>query len=144
GLCSNSKATPSTSSTTRASNVATHCDSSHCYHMVLFGRHLPHGGGVAQRGRPPTPRPLQPCCGLVLRRRGNAALVEWYRDDPPPLGLRCVAEGLCLGRWFGCTRNIRAMAQKATADAGRTNEANMDTDQDTGQRQSAPDVFAAR
>src|SRR5262249_7129976 len=52
GLCSNSKATPSTSSTTRASNVATHCDSSHCYHMVLFGRHLPHGGGVAQRGRP--------------------------------------------------------------------------------------------
>ena len=37
----------------------------------------------------------------------------------------------------GRARNIRAMAQEAASDAGHTNnDANMDTAQGTGQRQS--------
>jgi hypothetical protein len=35
------------------------------------------------------------------------------------------------------------MAQEAAGDAGDTNDANMDTAQDTSQRQSARGVFAA-
>jgi len=47
----------------------------------------------------------------------------------------------CRDRSLGRARCIRAMAQEAASDAGCTG---VDTAQDTGQRQSAPDVFAAR
>ena len=33
-----------------------------------------------------------------------------------------MAERFCLGRWLGRTRHIRAMAQEAAGDAGRTND----------------------
>src|SRR5262249_40378082 len=83
--CSSSRATPSTSTTTKTSekeNVATHRNSTHSHRAVLFVRFLPQRRRMAQRGRPSSQRQFHPSRRLVRGCHRDAVLVDGLRYNP--------------------------------------------------------------